>query len=420
MHYYLKLRLENLQIIALTHKNLPLDLIGKFHVSEENQEKQLGDLKIKLNLEELLFICTCNRVEIVMYSKNNFNQSFISKVLKSITTAEDSEIEEASDGAETFLGLEAARHLFKVASSIDSMVIGEREIITQVRNSYERCRNFNLTGDNIRLVIRKTIEIAKEIYTKTSISRKPVSVVSLAYHKLLDFNVGLDARFLIIGAGQTNKTMTRFLKKHGFKNFHIFNRSIQNAEKLAVEIKGIPHALDQLENFQEGFDVLITCTGSVETVVTKEIYSNLVNGDSNQKIIIDLSVPINFEASINDQFNIKLINVKELKKTADLNILERSKDLNFCEEIIEQGIVDFSIMRKERDLEVAMQQIPEKVREISDTALNSVFAKDIAKLDENSIEVLNKVVKYLEKKYISVPIKMAKEILSKENSFRNN
>ena len=86
----------------------------------------------------------------------------------------------------------------------------------------------------------------------------------------------------------------------------------------------------------------------------------------------------------------------------------------------EQGIVDFSIMRKERDLEVAMQQIPEKVRKISDTALNSVFAKDIAKLDENSIEVLNKVVKYLEKKYISVPIKMAKEILSKENSFRNN
>jgi glutamyl-tRNA reductase len=412
--------LEEFKIIALTHKNLSLDLIGKFHIAEEHFESVLSSTKLTLCLSELMFVSTCNRVEIMFYSKAETSIEFVEKLLGSIANLPQEDIKFAAVNAEVFEGLNAVRHIFNVASSIDSMVIGEREIITQVRNAYEKCHSLKLTGDNIRLVIRKTIEIAKEIYTKTSISKKPVSVVSLAYHKLLDLNVDLNARFLIIGAGQTNKTMSRFLYKHGYKNFEVFNRSIKNAEKLATDIKGSAHQLEFLKAFKDGFDVIITCTGSIETVVTKEIYNSLLNGDQSQKVIIDLSVPINFEASIESHYNIKLINVIALKKIADLNIMERSKDLHLCEKIIETGVNQFSFLRKQRNIEVAMSSIPEKVKEISDTALNSVFAKDIAKLDEESIEVLNKVVKYLEKKYISVPIKIAKDLMLKENFLYNN
>src|SRR5690554_7776341 len=108
--------------------------------------------------------------------------------------------------------------MIKVTSSIDSMVVGEREIITQIRKSFDACRAYGITGDAIRLMIRHTIETAKRIYTETSIAQSPVSVVSLAYHTLRLKDIPLDARILIIGAGVTNTNMSRFLRKHGFTN----------------------------------------------------------------------------------------------------------------------------------------------------------------------------------------------------------
>jgi glutamyl-tRNA reductase len=155
-----------------------------------------------------------------------------------ILTWTDTEINWSIENSQVFEGEHALRHLFSVASSIDSLVVGEREIITQVRNAYEKCNELGLTGDLIRLAIKRTIEVGKEVYTHTNIARNPVSVVSLAYRKLRALNVKLDARFLIIGSGVTNTNMAQYLKKHKFANFTIFNRTIANAEKLATELNG--------------------------------------------------------------------------------------------------------------------------------------------------------------------------------------
>ena len=114
---------------------------------------------------------------------------------------------------EVFHKADAVKHALSVASSIDSMIVGEREIITQVRGAYEASKSYGLTGDFIRLLTRKVIETAKKVYTETNIAKKPVSVVSLAYHKLRNLNIALDAKFVIVGAGLTNTTMCKFLKK---------------------------------------------------------------------------------------------------------------------------------------------------------------------------------------------------------------
>jgi glutamyl-tRNA reductase len=116
------------------------------------------------------------------------------------------------------------------------MIVGEREIITQVRNAFELCKKNGLTGDFIRILLRHTIETAKRVYTETTIATKPVSVVSLAYHKLRDMNISLDARFLIIGAGVTNTNMSKFLRNHGFKKFTVYNRTLSKAENLAKDL----------------------------------------------------------------------------------------------------------------------------------------------------------------------------------------
>ena len=231
--------MNNLKIIAVTHKHFDIADIGKFHIDEKEWNNRLSDLKIKAGINELMFLSTCNRVEFLLNTSNNIDKSFVKKFILSVyPEIRKEELEKTISSSLIFENQEALDHLFNVASSLDSLVVGEREIITQVRNAYELCHKLGLTGDLIRLVVQKTIECAKEVYTKTNIANKPVSVVSLAYRKLKEFHVKPDAKFLIIGSGVTNSTMGKYLKKHGLSNFVVFNRTLSNGEKLAKELGG--------------------------------------------------------------------------------------------------------------------------------------------------------------------------------------
>jgi glutamyl-tRNA reductase len=391
--------------------------VGKLHIRDEEKAGRLWAGKRVLGAEELMYLGTCNRVEFLI----SFHGELGQKKLQDLFTAlypsiEKNTIADILKNALVYEGAEALRHIFRVASSIDSLVVGEREIITQVRNAYEFCRSEGLTGDLLRLVVSKAIENAKEVYTQTDIARKPVSVVSLAYRRLRDLNVRLDARFIIVGAGITNTAMCRYLLKHGFKNFTVFNRTLAHAEKLAEELHGRAFSLDELKNFNEGFDVMVSCTGSPEAVITKDIYKQLTAGDTNRKVVIDLAVPNDVADEVMGSYDINLIAVNNLQQVAAGNLKERQKELETCERIITGNLEEFKKVLKERKVELAMSSVPKMVKEIRETAVNEVFAKDIEKLDENSKEVLDKVIAYLEKKYISGPMKMAKEILIEESS----
>ena len=398
-------------IIAITHKTSALDQVGRFHLSDLEVDDRLKQLKTDLNLSELFYLSTCNRVEFHFVSTST-EKDIRAAFFKAFDASWSSKtIQEAVKNSVLYSGEEAILHLFRVASSLDSLVIGEREIITQVRNSYENCRKIGITGDFTRLLIKKTIETAKEVYTKTEIARKPVSVVSLAYHELKQLNVPLDARFLIIGSGKTNYSMTQFLKKHGYKKFDIFNRTLKNAQTLAKEIGGQAHELPALANYTKGFDVLISCTGSNEQMVTPEIYNSLLAEEKTKKVVIDLAIPNDVDTSIKNNHNLTLITVDYLKKVAAKNLKEREKELEKCQAIIIENFEKFKKINKERSVELAMQAVPQKVREIKEVAINQVFAREVNALDANSREVLDKIMAYIEKKYISVPMKLAKDIL---------
>ncbi len=404
------LSLNRLQIIAFTHKTIPLELVGKFHIEDEIQQNRFTRLKSELNLSELMYLSTCNRVEFVMVGAHVSPRMLIKALNVNFS---ENEAETAINGAENFTAEEAVKHLFKVSSSLDSMVIGEREIITQVRNAYERSAKMNLSGDLIRLVIRKTIETAKQVFTETSIFRKPVSVVSLAFHRLRELDAPVGSRIVMIGAGKTNKAMARFLSKHGFKNITIYNRTVEKARVLAAEIGAQWHALSEIRSHRGGFDILITCTGSGSVIVDADLFEYLTDGETGRKIIIDLAIPgdVDKAAFSEVQFAVRHIDIDELKNTAEKNLTERTRDLNLCEEIIDKQLIAFHDIFKARQVELAMRTIPAKVKEIREAAINTVYAKEVDSLDPESREILDKVVAYLEKKYISVPMKMAREVM---------
>lgn len=404
--------MNRLKVIAVTHKTVDLNEIGKFHVNDEDVKTCLHHLKMEMDLDELMYLSTCNRVEFVFVTGKTLTPDFSVRFLKCFKKEFSLVCDEAlNNQVQLFEGANAVRHVYSVASSIDSVVVGEREIITQVRNAYENSKKMELTGDLIRILMRTTIETAKRVYTETQIATRPVSVVSLAYKKLKELHVKLDARFLIIGAGQTNNLMAKFLKKHGFKNFTIFNRSLANAEVLAKELNGKAEKLSELQNYKNGFDVILTCTAAAEHIISTELYTSLLNGETDKKIIIDLSVPTDTDPQILVQNKVHFIDVATIQAIANENMQERKKELSAVTQIIDEALQNFTAMQKVRKAEIAMSFVPEKVKQIKDTAVNEVFAKDIEKLDENSKAILEKVLTYMEKKYISVPMKMAKEII---------
>jgi glutamyl-tRNA reductase len=404
--------LNSLKSIAFTHKKLALETIGAIHLTEELQLVNLGALKIHFDLEELCFVSTCNRVELIIVGEREWTPLAIKELLLFINPKLNNKLlDDLCAGVEFYEGDEAVSHIFRVASSLDSLVVGEREIITQVRKAYDFCNIMGLTGDTIRLLIKQTIETAKAIYTDTDIARNPVSIVSLAYRQLMDFGVKTNARILMIGSGDTNSAMANYLHKHQFTNLTIFNRTLANAKKLAgfMNAKALP--LSDLESYNEGFDVIITCTGAHKAIISEAIYKQLLNNENTKKVIVDLALPSDTAPEIIQNYPVHYIDLNSLKKQAEENLLRRQSELSACETIITNKTEQFKWLHKERKIELAFGEIPRQVKAIHELACNEVFAKDIDSLDENGREVLQKVLAYVEKKYNAVAMKTAKEVL---------
>lgn len=407
--------LEQFKVIAFTHKQLDIADIGKLHLADDQYSQQLHNLKQHFQLEELMFLSTCNRVEFFIVNSTNAEHISPSELLMVFAPHINSALlTHLSHNAIQYENEGAIKHIFKVASSIDSLVLGEREIITQVREAYERCASNGLCGDMLRIIIKQTINCAKQVYTETNIARNPVSIVSLAFNQLKEIGVNASASVVVVGSGVTNSNMVRFMKKFGVTNFHIFNRTLANAQKLANEVNGKAYPLSELSKFNKGFDVLLTCTGATETIITKAQYAILLSGSKNAKTVVDLAVPNDFDTDILNEHNVNLIEVKSLQQLAQQNIAKREKELGSCKKIIHENIAAFEQLYKTRKIELAMREVPRKVKEIRNNAVNSVFAKDLEQLDEQSREVLNKIIDFIEKKYISVPMIMAKDILLEE------
>lgn len=404
-------------VIAFTHHTIGVDEIGKFHLEEDQIVPKMEHLKQQMNLEEVMYLSTCNRVEFVFVTRSEVNDAFEAHFLNEFNEDWDEKhISNLIEGSKNWNGINAVNHLIEVACSLDSMVIGEREIITQMKDAFEFARVNDLSGDTIRIVMQQVIQTAKRVYTETGIATKPVSVVSLAYHQLVDRNLPLDARIVFIGAGITNTNMGRFLKKHGYHNFIVFNRSIERAKQLAKMLNGKAFSLAEMNDFKGGFDLLVSCTAANEPLIDQEKYQNLTNGEQDQKVVIDLALPADLDPQLKSQYSIDHISIDYLKSISDDNLAERKKELIKVRHIIYEAVEEFKEIFKLRQIEIKMRTIPERVKEIRSVAVNEVFNRDLDELDEDSRELVDKILNYMEKKYVSVPMLVAKEMFSKKGS----
>ncbi len=395
--------------------------MGNLVICNEELDSRLINLKNSLDIPEIFYIATCNRVEFVFYGAHELTDDFIAEFLQKMNFCVPADrLHNYLSQVTRYAGMEALNHLFRMSCSLESLVVGEKEILAQVRRAYEKCREAGFTGDFLRLMMDRLVKTAKEVYTYTHISRNPISVVSLAYRKLREIKLAENPRILVIGSGETNQNLAKYLKKHKHSNFVVFNRTVENAKALATELNCQAYPLAELVNYKEGFDIMITCTGASTSIINNELYQQLLNGETDRKVIVDLAIPNDIDADVLANNPIQYIEVSGLQAIAERNLQERYNELVNAEKIIKDNIKEFMPIIKQRRVEVAMRQVPDKIKEIRDLAMNEVFAQDVNNLDPQAREVLEKVINYMEKKYIKVPMVMAKEILVKNTEFENN
>lgn len=404
--------MEQLHIISLTHKSTALELIGKLHVDEHRREGLLQELKQDLGIKELAFLSTCNRVEFFIVDDVYFCKGRQHRLLEhfGLNGPDKAQI---LDRFVAYRGEEAMRHLLEVSASLDSMVLGEREIITQVRKAFEDARKWNISGDLLRLTSKKVIETAKRVFTETAIAARPVSVVSLAWKRFSTYKHPKDAPILLVGAGQTNGNFARFLSKAGYTNVTIANRTLERAQALAK-----PSGWQAVQLFHipaNTFRCVVSCTGSEQPIITTDFLQG-ISGDAID--LIDLAVPADVAPDVQSLASVRYLGMPQLQAEAAANIEIRKQELDRCKSILDEAMNDFRNLVRQREIELAMREIPEAIRAIRETAIGEVFAKELDQMDEANREVLNKIISYMEKKYISVPMKLARKVIL-ENAVKN-
>jgi glutamyl-tRNA reductase len=310
-----------------------LSEIGRFVLREQDKVAALQRIKTEMGIDELMYASTCNRVFFLIQGYNVVNNAFAEKLFSYCTHDNDHRPVDASM-LRIYYGNDAVQHFFRVTASLESMVLGESEIITQVREAFEYCEKEGLAGEGIRLAMNKAIESAKKIFTETGIARGNASVASVAVAEMIKKQPDRNASILFVGAGATNMAIAKILFKAGYKNFKIFNRTQGNGEMFAALFGCEAFPLDALKNYTGGFDVLVACTHSPNVLVTKSLFETIAAHKKGEKIAIDLAVPEDIDPTIGNLPGVTLLNMSALQEIVSRQLDLRREKVTQAEEIL--------------------------------------------------------------------------------------
>jgi glutamyl-tRNA reductase len=315
---------------GLSHKTAPVELREHLAVDQAELANRARTLKSRGELDEIVLLSTCNRVEI--YGTTRCAESDI----KSLFHLLCSEPRELNNHVYIHKGVDAIRHLFCVAAGLDSMVLGETEITDQIKNAYEIARATALTGPLLNRLFQKAFQATKEIRTRTGIGRGAVSIKSAAV-ELVEKTLGDISRqsIMVIGAGEMAECCVRRLAAKGVGSILISNRSFDRAFDLAMRFGGEAVCFGDCLFGMRDVDVVIAATSSPESLLTRGDAENLMRARRHRPLLlIDLSVPRNIDSAVRDLENVSLFNVDDVQAMTRHGIRNRERELAACHRII--------------------------------------------------------------------------------------
>ncbi len=298
-------------------------------------------LREKAGCREALFLTTCNRVEVYAVSDDAIATERIVHCLSA------NGMEPLEDEVGAFYRYEAWRcvqHLFRVSSGLDSMVIGETEILGQVKKAYEAARGSGAAGPFLHRLFQRAFRVAKQVRTMTGITRGSVSVGSVAVDLAEKIFGNFESRkVLLLGAGEASERTARALVKRGVRDIRVTNRSWERAEALAAMICGVPVRLHEWEHHLREVDILVSSTAAQRPIVTRERLAPLIRDRLDRPLfIIDIAVPRDVAPEVNEMEGVFLYDIDSLQSIAQQSLALRREQMTAGEEIINEHVNDFS------------------------------------------------------------------------------
>lgn len=342
-------------VIGLNHKTAPIEVREKLSFNEHQLREGLGHLKCYPGVQEGLILSTCNRVEVyavVQHANEGFPQ--IEQFLLNHGSRREDSIspEKIRECFYMHSGQDAIRHAFRVSTSLDSMMIGEPQILGQVKESFEAALHQQSTGVVLNKVFKKAISVAKRVRTETQIAENAVSI-SFAAVELAKkiFGKLTEKEVLLVGAGEMAELAVRHLITTGIRHLMITTRTYGNAVELAKQFDGVPIHFEEFPRELSRADILICSTGAAHHVVRYDHVAEAIERRQNRPIfMIDISVPRNIDPRINEIDNVYLYDIDDLQSVVDANLRERHREALKAEEIVDEEIS--TIQRWLKSLEV--------------------------------------------------------------------
>lgn len=393
-------------VIGVSHKTAPVDVRERFAAGAEILPELLARLTARPELEEAMFLSTCNRVEVIAMPKSARTAGEASRAVRDALREQigASSIDELSDWLYERVGDEAVRHVFRVAASLDSMVLGEPQILGQVKDAYDAAVAAGALRSHLSRCVHRAFTVAKRVRTETQLGAGTVSISSVAvdlakriFGDLSDHNV------LLVGAGEMAEQAAKALGK-GAKSIHVCNRSFERAANLAKQFGGTAAPLDQLEMELLVSDVVVASTSSKTYVITRDLVKRVMRARKGRTLFfVDIAVPRNVDPEVHRLDNVYVFNVDDLEHEVAENMKARQSEVAQAEKIVETELAEWRTWARGLNVNPVIVALRAKTRGVLVAELERSFGRSLKHLGEAERAALMQMIESATNKLLHAP-----------------
>ena len=372
-------------------------------VAFKDKEKALDEIRSLKDVEECLLLQTCNRIEIYVVTEDA--EKAVNLVKDYWVKKAMAHTEEAINAMETSIDNDAFNHLLRVTSGLESMVIGEDQVLNQVWNAYLEAENAKTIGPIINHLFNRAMTVGRRVRNETGINKGAVSIGSAAVELAVNLLGNLeDKKILVMGAGEIGTLVAKALARRCLSPIFIANRTHERAVKLAEDLSGQAVMFNQFEEVLVDADVVICSTSAPHYLLTKEMVTHLMKKRTNKDdlLIIDISNPRNVEKTVQEVTRTKLYNIDDLQLIAEKNKQEREKSIDQAVKILDKEVVILNQDMKSFSVRLIISSLLSQAEEIRQKELATALGM-IGDVDEREREILDDLTSILLKQTF-VPI----------------
>ncbi len=394
-----------LALVGLSHKTAPVEVRERLAFNSDALRTALTSLVGRQEVNEALILSTCNRVEVVAESAD---ERLIREFLCEFHQIPH---ESVSKHLYSFRNVEAIRHVFRVAASLDSMVIGEPQILGQVKEAYRIAADAGTVGMHLSALMNRAFAVAKKVRSETGISQSAVSVSYAAVELARKIFGDLAGKtVMIIGASKMGELAAKHLKRAGVSSVMVTNRTFERAVELAKVFEGAAVPFEHFADHMVGADIVITSTGATHFIIGRNQAEQIIHRRKNKPMFfIDIAVPRDVDPAVNEIDNAFLYDIDDLQQVIDANLKERLKEASRAEEIIASEVEAFCLKMKGREVVPTIVQLRETLEKLrrDEIERNRRHLKDLSPEQQ---EALDQITKSLVNKILHTPIEQLKQL----------